>query len=75
MNREIIVGPGTSSHVRADDLVAPLVLQMRGDGMFCRATSPITVDGRVVGQAAEIPVGASVSVGSIRFVIARELRT
>lgn len=75
MDREIIIGPGSSAHIRADDLPAPLVLQRRGDGLFCRSTTEMTVNEKPVGLAAEVPLGAHVSVGSLRFVVVREQRT
>jgi hypothetical protein len=80
MDREIIIGPGSTAHIRADELSAPVVLQMRGKGLFCRSAAQISVDDRPAGTSAEVPVGASVSIGPVRFVVAgneltRELRS
>jgi len=72
LDREIILGPGSSAHVRVDDLTAPVVLQRRGDGLFCRSAAEVSVDNKPAGNAADIPVGAHVSVGSLHFVVARE---
>jgi hypothetical protein len=72
LDREIILGPGSSAHVRVDDLSAPVVLQKRGDGLFCRSAADVSVDNKPAGTAADIPLGAHVSVGSLHFVVARE---
>jgi hypothetical protein len=74
LDREIIIGPGSAAHVRSDDLAAPIVLQRRGEGLFCRSALEISIDGKSVGTAADIPMGAHVSVGSIHFVVARETK-
>jgi tetratricopeptide (TPR) repeat protein len=70
MDREIIIGPGATAHIRADELAAPVVFQMRGKGLFCRSAAEIMVDDKAVGTSAEIPVGARISVGPVRFVVA-----
>lgn len=72
MDREIIIGPSSAAHVRADDLTAPVVLQRRGEGLFCRSALEISIDGKPVGNGSDIPMGAHVSVGSLGFVVARE---
>jgi hypothetical protein len=75
MDREIILGPGSTAHVRADDLPFPIVLQRRGDGFFCRSAGQISVEDKLAGNATDVPVGAHISVGSLRFVIAREAKS
>jgi hypothetical protein len=75
MDRELIIGPGTAAHVRVDDLAAPVVLQRRGEGMYCRSAAEILLDDKPAGTAAEIPVGSHVQVGSLHFVVAREQRS
>jgi hypothetical protein len=74
LDREIIIGPGSAAHVRSDDLAAPIVLQRRGEGLFCRSTLEISIDGKSVGTASDIPMGSHISVGSLHFVVAREQR-
>lgn len=74
MDREIIIGPGSAAHVRVDDLPAPLVLQRRGDALYCRSASEILIDDKSSGNAADIPAGARVSVGSLHFVVAGDPR-
>ncbi|MDP9175481.1 MAG: FHA domain-containing protein [Planctomycetota bacterium] len=72
MDRELIIGPGASAHIRADDLPAPVVIQRRGDALVCRCVNEITIDGSPAGRTAEVLPGANVAVGPLRFVIARE---
>lgn len=72
MDREIIIGPGAAAHVRVDDLAAPVVLQRRGEGLYCRSAAEICVDARRAGNATDISPGAHVQVGSLHFVVARE---
>jgi hypothetical protein len=74
MGREIIIGPHSSAHVRADELAAPMVLQRRGEQMICRSGGQICIDGNPMGNTAEVLPGCRVSLGSLRFVIAREKR-
>ena len=49
MDRELIIGPASAAHIRADDLAAPVVIQRRGETLICRSASEITVDGNAAG--------------------------
>lgn len=72
LDRELVVGPGPAAHVRCDDLRQPAVLQRRDAKMTCRAGDPILLDGRPVGNWAEIPAGTHVTIGPVGLVIAKE---
>jgi len=72
MDRELIVGPGASAHVRADDLSAPAVLQGRDGRLVCRAADPVLIDGRAAGTWAEVAPGAHVTIGPLGLVVAKE---
>jgi hypothetical protein len=74
LDREIVIGPGGGAHIRADELASPVVLMRSGEGLACRSADEITIDGRPAGNAANLPQGAHVSIGSLRFVISREQR-
>ncbi|MGD0137933.1 MAG: hypothetical protein ABSD28_03590 [Tepidisphaeraceae bacterium] len=74
LDREIVIGPGAGAHVRADELPSPVVLIRSPEGLACRSADEITIDGRRAGNAANLPEGAHVSIGSLRFVISREQR-
>lgn len=62
MDREMIVGPGASAHVRADDLDAPAVIQRRDGRLVCRNQ----------GNTSELTPGAHVQVGPIGLVVVKE---
>jgi tetratricopeptide (TPR) repeat protein len=73
-DREIVIGPGAGAHIRADELPAPVVLVRSGEGLACRSAAEILIEGRPAGNAADLPLGAHISIGSLRFVISREQR-
>jgi len=75
LDREIIIGPGASSHIRADDLATPVVLQRRGDSLFCRSSGAISINDQPAGNAAEVAAEARVAVGPLHFVVVREQRS
>lgn len=72
LDRELVIGPGSAAHVRCDDLPSPAVLQRQGDRVVVRSSSEIRIDGKPVGNAADVPHGAHVSLGPLSFVLARE---
>jgi len=74
LDREIVIGPGAGAHIRADQLPSPVVLIRSGEELACRSADEIMIDGRPAGNAADLPRGANVSIGSLRFVISREQR-
>jgi hypothetical protein len=50
MDRDLIIGPGNSSHIRVDSLAQPLVIHLRNGQLWARTTqivmdSPTTIDG------------------------------
>ncbi|HXE52143.1 MAG TPA: hypothetical protein VN541_03970, partial [Tepidisphaeraceae bacterium] len=60
LDRELIVGPGTSAHIRADDLSSPAVVQRRDGKLVCRAGSTTT----------ELEPGVHVTLGPIGLAVA-----
>ena len=72
LDREIIIGPGSTAHIRVDDLAAPVVLQKRGAGLLCRSAGQIAINDTPAGTMAEILENAPISIGSLRFVVVRE---
>lgn len=74
LDREIVIGPGSCAHIRADQLPGAVVL-IRGEaGFACRSGTDITIDGKNIGKTANLPTGEAISIGSLRFVISREQR-
>jgi len=58
MDQDLIIGPGSASHVVATQLERPVVLHVSQGQLVCQ------------GRDAGIPVGERVSVGGVSFVLA-----
>ena len=69
MDRDLVLGPGPSAHVRVPGLAQPLVLNLRGG--LLRTSVEATVDGRAVPRTEGLPVGVPISAGGATFVISR----
>jgi hypothetical protein len=74
MDREIVIGPSASAHIRADDVPAPVILLRGPVGWSCRSNAEIKIDGRSAGNSCDLLPGANVAVGSLGFVISREVK-
>lgn len=72
LDREIVMGPGPTAHVRCDELSAPVVLQAANDRFVLRAADAVQVNGQGMGKPAEIAVGSHVRVGPLSFMLAKE---
>jgi hypothetical protein len=55
LDRDLVIGPGPNTHVRADQLTQPVVLKVRGD--------------RLVTDSGELPLGQTVQTGNVSLVI------
>jgi hypothetical protein len=71
MNREIILGPGPSAHIRADHLSEKIVLFVNHDRLMCRAGQPIRVDRDAVDPSAGIAMGVPVRIGDVSLVVTK----
>ncbi len=69
LDRNIVVGPGPSSHIRADQLAGPIVLSIRDGRLFCGGNEPVTVDDRAMDRMTGVPMDAQVRVGPVSFVV------
>jgi hypothetical protein len=70
MDRELIIGPLASAHVRTRDSTEQLVLQAGGDGtLLGRASERIALDGRPGDRITPIALGARVTVGNLSLVV------
>lgn len=71
LDREILIGPGASAHVRCDELTGVAVLQATGDaGTFSlRSADAVQVDGKAADKPGIICLGQHVRVGVMTFVI------
>jgi len=69
LDRQMILGPGSSAHIRAEQLSKPAILHIREGRLLCRASDPVTVDDRPMDDRTGIPLGAHVRVGPVSLVI------
>jgi hypothetical protein len=69
LDREIIVGPSSSAHIRADRCSESLVLFLQDGQLLCRTNETINVDGRVQDRRIGLPMGKSVKIGEISMVL------
>jgi tetratricopeptide (TPR) repeat protein len=69
LDRDLVLGPGPTSHVRVPGLMSPVVLNLR-TGVL-RPSVEAIAEGRPLGRDAGIPFGVPVSAGGASFVISR----
>jgi hypothetical protein len=69
LDGSVIIGPGSSAHVRADALPEPVILQVRDGRLFPRTGLEVTVDDRPMDRNAGIPMGARVKIGPLSCVV------
>jgi hypothetical protein len=69
LDRDLVLGPGHTSHVRVPGLASPVVLNLR-NGLL-RPSAQAMVGDRPLGAAEGIPVGTPVTAGGASFVISR----
>lgn len=73
LDHEIVIGPGSASHIRADGLAEPVVLYVRGDQLCCRAKQPVLVNDAALDGSAGLPLGSSVRIGPMSMVVTEVL--
>jgi hypothetical protein len=69
LDRQMILGPGSSAHIRAEQLSKPAVFHVREGRLLCRAADALTVDDRPMDERTGIRLGAHVRVGPVSLVI------
>lgn len=69
LDRELIIGPGAASHVRADMLAEPVVLYVRDGHLCCRAKEPVMAGEQVLEGPAGLPMATSIRIGSVSLVV------
>ena len=71
LDRELVIGPGQTAHMRCDTTPEPIVLHVRDNRLFCRTTAEVEVDGHPMDREKGIPIGAHVRVGLVSFVVTK----
>ncbi len=72
LDREILIGPGSTAHVRCDALLQTGVLQQNGGKLFLRSAEAVQIDGRAAASPAEVKPGSHVQMGTLSFVVGKE---
>ncbi len=70
MDKSIVLGPGASAHIRADQMGSPAVLHIRDGRLLVRSATEVKVNDRPVDERAGIPVGACACIGPISLAVA-----
>ena len=71
LDRTIVIGPGSSAHVRADAIDRPIVLNVHDGRLVCRSDAEVKVDDRLLRRSEGIPMEGYVKIGAISFVVAK----
>jgi hypothetical protein len=71
MDRDVIIGAGPASHVVVPGVDRPIVLHLRDGQLVCQAHEPVMVGGSVAPAKATLPLGESIKIGELSFVLAR----
>ena len=69
MDRQVVLAPGSLGHIRAEDLVEPIVLHLNDGRLVCRATPVRTTDRKRVDPVGAIPLDTPVRVGPLTIVL------
>ncbi len=68
-DKSIIIGPGSSAHIRAGRTAQPIVLYLRDQGLYARSSEPVVINGKAAGATEALPVEKQVCIGEVSFVI------
>lgn len=69
LDKSIIVGPGSSAHIRAGRMAQPIVLHLRDNGLYARSSEPVMIDGQTARATQALPVGKQVCIGDVSFIV------
>ena len=69
LDREIIIGPGPTAHIRADRWDGSAVLHVRNGTLLCRSESPVSADGLTITAGDPLPLGIPLRIGSLSLIV------
>jgi hypothetical protein len=69
MDRDILIGPGPSNHIRANQCSEKVTLLLRNGRLFCKGKH-IMVNGKALGPHAGLAVNTPIKIGEISLVVA-----
>ena len=71
MGRDILVGPYTNNHVQTEHLDENVTFFVQNDRLLCRASQPVSVDGRPVQPSVGLTVDTPIRIGSLSLVLTK----
>jgi hypothetical protein len=70
MDQDLIIGPGSASHIVAPRLEHPVVLHLSQGRLVCQARETVKIGGASAVADAPLPFVESISIGEVSFVLA-----
>jgi len=74
LDRTLVMGPGSSTHIRADAMARPVVLAVHDDRLVSRSEAEVKVEDRSLRRSEGIPMDTHVKIDAVTFVVARVLK-
>ena len=71
LDREIIVGPGTTAHIRVDQADETTALYLQDGRLYCRSREVVKANHRTLERESAMPMDTPIQIGEISFVITK----
>jgi hypothetical protein len=71
MDRDILAGPFTNNHILSEHLDETVTFFFQNGRLLCRATGPVTVDGRPMQPDKGLAMGAPIGIGKLSMVMVK----
>ena len=67
MDRAIVLGPGSTAHIRGVALAGDIVLHLRDGYLLCQSSQKLAIDGREIDANTPIPLDTQIQAGPVSF--------
>ena len=71
MDRDILVGPASSCHIRQTVSNQTVTFYLRNGLLFCKSDEPIEIGGRISDGRSPLPMETTIRAGAMTVVLAR----
>ena len=71
LDRELILGPGPLTHIRADRLTEKAIMFLHGGRLFCRSKAQVTLDANLIDRSTPLPLDKPVKIGELSLVLTK----
>ncbi len=71
LDREIIIGPGKSAHIRNERANETITLVDKDGRLTCRSEEPVIIDGKPAEKTDRLPLETPIKMGSLSMVLVR----